>query len=93
MKNDGWNEEEKDLLAQLGERLSYLRQERDLTQTALAARAGVSKSYLCDCENGRRNPTLLVLCKIAKALDTTLEDIFQELESSESPIHYSNARK
>lgn len=38
--------------------------------------ANVNKNYLSDLERGVRNPTLMVLNKIAKALDVPLKDLF-----------------
>lgn len=38
--------------------------------------ANVNKNYLSDLERGVRNPTLMVLNKIAKALDVPLKELF-----------------
>ena len=40
-----------------------------LTQTAVAKRSGVNRSYLSHLENGRRNPTLATLERLAKILN------------------------
>lgn len=40
-----------------------------LSQTALAARAGVSQTYISELESGiRSNPTLAVVAKLERAL-------------------------
>ncbi len=41
-----------------------------MTLEALAHDVGLSYSYLGELERGRRNPTLLVVEKVAKVLDT-----------------------
>jgi transcriptional regulator with XRE-family HTH domain len=65
------------LLGQLGMRIAFLREQRGLSQLELAIRAGVSKSYVSDLENGRRNPSIKVLQKVASGLGVSLEKLFQ----------------
>ena len=65
------------LLGQLGMRIAYLRKKKDISQLELSIRSGVSKNYLSDVENGRRNPTVTVLQKIANGLGVSLEKLFQ----------------
>jgi transcriptional regulator with XRE-family HTH domain len=53
-----------------------MRQVKNLSVPELADAAGISKGYLWQLENGRDpNPSLAVLSKIAKALDTTVADL------------------
>jgi DNA-binding XRE family transcriptional regulator len=40
-----------------------------LTQTALAKRSGMNRSYLSRLESGRHNPTLATLERLAKSLE------------------------
>lgn len=62
---------------QLGMRIRYLRKQRHLSQEDLALRCGVNKNYLCDLENGKRNPTVDILERITLGLNITLEILFQ----------------
>ena len=62
---------------ELGMRIRYLRQSKGLTIEALSFEAGLNRNYLSDMERGKRNPTVLVLQKVAKALDITLETLFK----------------
>ena len=62
---------------QLGARIRYLRQQKNMTIEALALEAEVNRNYLCDLERGTRNPTVVVLNKIAKALDINLSTLFE----------------
>ena len=59
-------------LAQLGARLARLRVGRGLTQTALAARAGIPRPYVNALEAGRHEPTVRTLTALARALDVEL---------------------
>lgn len=65
------------LLGQLGMRISFLRRKKGLSQLELALSSGVSKNYLSDLENGRRNPSVLLLQKVASGLGVSLETLFQ----------------
>ena len=62
---------------QLGYRIRYLRQNKGLSIEALALEAEVNRNYLGDLERGMRNPTVVVLNKIAKALDVDLSTLFE----------------
>ena len=59
-------------LAQLGARLAQLRISRGLTQTTLAARAGIPRPYVNALEAGRHEPTVRTLTALARALDVEL---------------------
>ena len=59
-------------LDQLGARLARLRVGRGLTQTALAARAGIPRPYVNALEAGRHEPTVRTLAALARALDVEL---------------------
>lgn len=65
----------------LGRRVAYLRKQRKMSQFDLSLAADVNKNYISDLEKGRRNPTLLVLERIADALGVTLEVLFKGVES------------
>ena len=62
---------------QLGARIRYLRQQKNLSMEDLALEAEINRNYLCDLERGSRNPTVNVLNKIAKALDINLSTLFE----------------
>lgn len=54
----------------LGRTISQLRESLGLSQEDLAGRAGIHRTYVSQLERGIKSPTLGVLIKIAKALDT-----------------------
>ena len=62
---------------QLGYRIRYLRTQKGLSIEALALEAEVNRNYLGDLERGVRNPTLVILNKIAKALEVDLSVLFE----------------
>ena len=62
---------------QLGARIRYLRTQKNMTIEDLALEAEINRNYLCDLERGTRNPTVVVLNKIAKALDINLSTLFE----------------
>ncbi len=57
-----------DIRAKFGKHLRRLREEKRLTQEELADRAGMHFTYIGQIERGLRNPSLVNLHKIAKAL-------------------------
>jgi transcriptional regulator with XRE-family HTH domain len=56
------------LVEKVASAVKRLREQRGLTQEELAARAGVTRSYLARLETGRHEPTLTMLERLAKAL-------------------------
>ena len=48
----------------------------------LAAKAGLHYTYIGQVERGKKNPSLKSIEKIAKALDTSLPDLFLFLEKT-----------
>jgi transcriptional regulator with XRE-family HTH domain len=48
--------------------LRQLREERGLSQEALAGVAGMDRTYVSSCERGERNATLATVEKLAAAL-------------------------
>ena len=48
----------------------------DLTQDNLAKKVGVRRETILYVEKGTYNPSLLLSHKIAKALNTTIDDLF-----------------
>jgi XRE family aerobic/anaerobic benzoate catabolism transcriptional regulator len=67
------------LLQTVGRRLRRLRQECDLTQRELAARAGLSSRFLAQVEAGRGNIALTRLATLARGLGTSLEELVRDL--------------
>ncbi len=62
---------------QLGKRITFLRKQKKMSQLTLACEAEINKNYISDLERGRRNPTLMILNKIAVALGTDMSTLLQ----------------
>jgi XRE family aerobic/anaerobic benzoate catabolism transcriptional regulator len=62
-------------LAALGERVRALRARRGMTRKAVARDADVSERYLSQLETGEGNISIILLRRIASALDVSLLDI------------------
>jgi transcriptional regulator with XRE-family HTH domain len=65
-------------MADLGERIRAERTRRGMSLEALAARSGVSRSMLSAVETGGKVPTVLILDKIATALDTSIARLLDD---------------
>lgn len=60
-------------MATVGERIKARREELDWTQDDLASKASISKSFLSDLENGKRNVGADKLLDISRALSLSLD--------------------
>jgi transcriptional regulator with XRE-family HTH domain len=63
------------LLAAVGENVLTHRETAGLTQKNLAERAGLSANYVSQIERGTANPRLLVMERLAKALDASVAEL------------------
>jgi transcriptional regulator with XRE-family HTH domain len=69
---------EQELRAELGRRLHARRVSQGRTLAAVAMRAGLSVPYVANLENGRGNPTLASLHRLAEALDIRLSELLAD---------------
>ena len=70
---------ESDILDRFGVRLRTRRQELGLTQESLALKIRVDRTYISGLERGTRNPTLIVLERVASGLEMTMSDLLAKL--------------
>lgn len=54
-----------------------VRNEKNVTLSGLARRSGVSVAHLSDIEKERKSPSLLVMVRVAKALDVPITDLYR----------------
>ena len=66
-----------DLRERVGLNIQRLRQNAGLLQEECAHRAKVHQTYLSGVERGVRNPTVMVLAKIAKALGVESDELLR----------------
>jgi len=57
-------------------RIKELRARHDLTQDDLAKKVGVRRETILYMEKGKYNPSLKLAHEVAKALKTTINDLF-----------------
>ncbi len=61
----------------MGNKIKEYREKENMTQTELSEKSGVSRVTISQLEQGvDRNTTSRTLLKIARALNTTVENIF-----------------
>lgn len=63
------------VIQKFGQKVRKLRKKKDLTQERLAELTGIDYSYLNLIENGKRNPSLKVIAKLARVLGVRLDDL------------------
>jgi transcriptional regulator with XRE-family HTH domain len=63
---------DKQLLRALGRRIAKRRQDKGMTQEQLAQKLRVSDTHVSYMERGERGPSLGMLQRIAKVLDTSI---------------------
>jgi transcriptional regulator with XRE-family HTH domain len=68
----------RDWRAILGKNVRRLRRQRGLTQEKLAFEAEIDLTYMGGIERGKRNPSLLVMARIADALSVPLTKLLGE---------------
>ena len=62
-----------DVRIRVGLNIQNLRREAGLSQEELAYRADVHQTYLSGLERGKRNPSILVLARVAEALNVDID--------------------
>lgn len=73
-------------MATVGERIKKRRTELGWTQDQLAQKAGISKSFLSDLENGKRSVSADNLLDIARVLNLSLDYLMKGEESETKPV-------
>jgi transcriptional regulator with XRE-family HTH domain len=73
-------------VATLGHRLRALRAASGRTVASVAAQAGLSVPYIANLENGRGNPTVAALDRLAAALGTGLQISLVPAAAAAAPV-------
>src|ERR1700722_19942834 len=76
----------RDWRAIFGRNVRRTRQQKGLTQEQLAFEAEIDLTYLGAIERGRRNPSLLVMARIAKALSVTFPKLLSKYFPSKAGV-------
>jgi transcriptional regulator with XRE-family HTH domain len=64
-----------------GKTIAGLRQAARLSQEELAEQAAIHRTYVSQIERGLKSPTIVILFKLANALDTTPSKILKQVET------------
>jgi transcriptional regulator with XRE-family HTH domain len=75
----------------LGQHIRQLRKARNMSLKQLAGEAGCSESMLSKVENGKGNPSLNILHRIAKALGANMGSLFSP-EAGDGVVQRKGAR-
>ncbi len=76
----------------LGEKMREKRIECGIMQQKLADTAGISRSYICDMENGRYCPSLKTLTLLAAVLHMDLNFLSEMTEIQDNRLELWNRR-
>jgi len=68
-----------DVVERFAERLKTVRKDKNMTQIALAEKAGIETTYLSDLENAKKEPCLRVLDMLATGLGVSLSELFKKV--------------
>ncbi|PIW96846.1 DNA-binding protein [Candidatus Kaiserbacteria bacterium CG_4_8_14_3_um_filter_38_9] len=61
----------------LGNNLKRIRTEKGITQGDIAKSLGVSRGFVSNLENGKTNPTLATITRVAAALGVTTDELLK----------------
>ncbi len=61
----------------LGKNLKRIRTEKKMSQGDIMRALGCSRSYISNIENGKTNPTLTTISKLAKAVDVSTNELLK----------------
>lgn len=75
---------QKDLLLALGKTVRKIRLSKNISQEKFADLCDLHRTYISDIELGKRNVSLENIGKMAKALDMSISELFQEVENDGS---------
>ena len=81
-----------DIRKQVGRNLRRLRLECGLSQEALAFEADIARNYMSGLERGVRNPTVLILDRLARVLKVSVSEIVTESSERELPKNLPRGR-
>ena len=61
----------------MGQNLKRIRTEKDISQGDIANSLGVSRGFVSNLENGKTNPTLSTITRIASAVGVSTEELLK----------------
>jgi len=76
----------------IGKKLKELRTQKKLSLEKLAAKVGLTRSFISQVEKDKTSPSLPSLIKIVSALDMSVAEFFQTVEEKRS-VHIKGAER
>jgi len=67
----------KSISTKLGQNLKKIRTQKKMSQGDIARNLGVDRGYISNIENGKKNPTLATVDKLAKALGVPADELLK----------------
>ena len=67
----------KDEAEKLGNNLKRIRTEKNISQGDIARELGVSRGFVSNLENGKTNPTLATISRVAEALGVSTDELLK----------------
>ena len=81
------------VVARIGENLRGLREARGIERSQLAAASGYHRTYLADIERGERNPSSVVIARLALHLGVDPGDLLEGTVALVSPVRPDRRRQ
>lgn len=72
--------EDKEILHRISENIRIKRLKKKFTQEKLAELSGITQKYISLIEKQKANPSIVIIVKIAEALNTDLNLLIKEVE-------------
>ena len=66
-----------DIRQKFGNKIKLLRLEKSYSQEEFAYKATIDRTYISDIEKGERNVSILIIEKLAKALEIEVFELFK----------------
>ena len=63
--------------SKLGKNLKRIRTAKDITQGDIVRKLGLGRGFISNIENGKANPTLSTITKIAKAIGVSVGELMK----------------
>ena len=82
-----------DLIEDIGRKIRDLRKHQNISLRQLSRRTGLSNSLLSQVENSKISPSISTLDKIARALDVSIVQFFEDVKIKEISITRFNQRR
>lgn len=90
------------LFTNLGEKIRLKRSQLGMTQSDLAQKARINRTYICEIERGHRNISIMTLYSLAEALGLETSELFEvpaqapeqqpelQLVRAQAPAHHDH---